>query len=125
MKRLVVLVILVLLAACGPAATTQPDTGIEGLVTIGPMCPVVIEGQECPDQPFQATLTVLDRDGRRVLRFETDAEGRFRELLPPGDYILRPESPGESRLPFAGEQEFSVAAGQFTRLVVNYDSGIR
>lgn len=114
-----------LLAACSllPAQPVPADSGIEGQVLIGPMCPVVREGEECPDQPYQATLTVLDPVGKEIVQFETDANGMFRVPLAPGEYILRPESSG--RYPMAAEQPFGVLPGQFTRLSVIYDSGIR
>lgn len=124
MKKILLLTILIL-AACSPVRPTPADTGIEGQVLIGPMCPVAREGVDCPDQPYQATLVILRADGREVIRFETDEEGRFRVAIPPGDYILRPEPPQRKPLPYAAEQEFSVQAGQYTQLTINYDSGIR
>lgn len=114
--------LIISLATCStkPAPT---DSGIEGQVLIGPMCPVVQEGQECPDQPYQATLTVNSLNGRKIVQVQTDEEGRFKIPLAPGEYILHPESPNV--LPFAGEQTFIVEAGKFTQISVNYDSGIR
>jgi hypothetical protein len=87
------------------------------------MCPVVQQGQDCPDQPYQATLTVLNRDGIQVTQFQTDAQGRFSIPLVPGEYILHPESP--NGIPSASDQSFMVETGRFTQLTVNYDSGIR
>lgn len=109
--------------ACSSIAPTPTDSGIEGRVLIGPMCPVVREGEECPDQPYQADLTVTDPGGRVVVRFQTEVDGTFRVPLAPGDYILRPESPNV--MPFAPEQPFSVLPGRFTQITVSYDSGIR
>lgn len=110
------------LAACA-APPTPTDSGVEGKVLIGPMCPVVQEGQECPDQPYQAALTVLSPNGRKIVQVQTDEQGGFKIPLAPGEYILHPESP--EVLPFASDQNFVVEAGRFTKLVVNYDSGIR
>lgn len=117
------LFILALGACSAIPASPVPDSGIEGQVLIGPMCPVVQEGEECPDKPYQATLTVLDPAGRKIVQFQTDEDGRFRVPLPPGEYILRPESP--ARYPIAAEQPFTVLPGRFTHLSVVYDSGIR
>jgi hypothetical protein len=124
MKKILLLICL-FITACSPVQPTPADTGIEGQVFIGPMCPVVREGEACPDQPYQATLTILRPDGREVTRFETDEEGRFRVALRPAKYILHPETPEGMPLPYAGEQEFSVQAGQYTQLTITYDSGIR
>lgn len=113
---------IVALAACAPPPTPT-DTGIEGQVFIGPTCPVVQIGQECPDQPYQAVLTVLSPEGREIVQVKTDEQGRFKIPLAPGEYILRPESPNV--LPFANEQPFVVESGVFTQVIVTYDSGIR
>jgi hypothetical protein len=109
-----------------PGATLETDSGIFGQVLIGPNCggPVTEENAaECDDKPYQAFLAVLDAEGKQLLRFQTDAEGRFRVLMPPGQYTLKPEV-GQP-LPLAAEQPFSVSAGQFSELVVLYDTGLR
>ncbi len=116
--------LLLILALTACLQTPQPsDSGIEGIVTIGPMCPVMQEGVPCPDQPYQATLTVLTTSGKKVTQFQTDADGRFRVDLAAGDYVLHPESP--NGLPFARDIPFTVAEHKFTRLEIIYDSGIR
>ena len=113
---------IIFLATCS-APATPTDSGIEGQVFIGPMCPVVQEGQECPDQPYQATLTVTSLEGGKIVKVQTDGAGRFKIPLAPGQYILHPESP--NGLPFASEQTFIVEQSKFTFVIVNYDSGIR
>ena len=122
MRAKLFLLLALILTAC-ISSPTPTDSGIEGQVLIGPMCPVVQLGTDCPDQPYQATLTVLKPNGQKVIRFETDGEGRFRVALTPGEYVLHPESPNV--MPYAAEQTFTVLSGQFTQVVVNYDSGIR
>ncbi|MGZ6347296.1 MAG: hypothetical protein ACXWNC_06990 [Anaerolineales bacterium] len=114
------------LAACSGFLVPAPtDSGINGLVTIGPMCPVMQVGNPCPDKPFQATLSVLTADGQHeVTQFETDPNGYFQVDLVPGKYILHPESP-KSGMPHGRDIPFTVEAHLFTRLEVAYDSGIR
>ena len=90
---------------------------------IGPMCPVMKVGEECPDQPYQAVLTVNSPKGERIVQVQTDEEGRFRIPLPPGKYILHPESP--NGIPFADKHSVIVEEGKYTQVTVNYDSGIR
>jgi hypothetical protein len=119
----VVGILIILLATCSIQEAAPADSGVQGQVFIGPMCPVVQEGQSCPDQPFQATLTVNSPDGKKITQVQTDQQGHFRVVLKPGDYILHPESPNV--MPFAGDQIFRVEADRFTQLTVNYDSGIR
>ncbi len=96
---------------------------MEGHVTIGPTCPVENISDPCPDKPYQATLTVLNPQGKKVIQFKTDANGFYRADLEPGSYIMHPESPNV--MPHAAEQPFTVQADQFTTLDISYDSGIR
>jgi hypothetical protein len=125
-KKILLAPIVLLTLACGLFATPTPtDSGITGKVLVGPMCPVMIEGQECPDQPYQATLTVNNLEGREIVQFQTDEQGNFSVSLAPGEYILHPETPKDAPLPFAEEQRFTVREGVYTRLTVQYDSGIR
>ena len=70
----------------GPAPSG--DSGVEGRVTIGPMCPVVQQGTECPDAPYSAALVVEDERGREVARIESSPDGSFRVALSPGTYQL-------------------------------------
>jgi len=124
MQRTFVILLIFFLAACSPQIPA--NTGIEGQVLIGPICPVVQQGKECPDKPYQATLTVLDSSGtREIVRFQTDTEGRFRLPLAPGNYILHPETAENMTMPFAPEQNITVTEGRFTQVNVDYDSGIR
>src|SRR5512134_1289506 len=123
MKIKFVLGVLILILSTCSLKSGQTNSGIEGQVFIGPMCPVVQVGQECPDQPYQAVLTVNSPGGERIVQTQTDEEGRFRIPLQPGEYILHPESP--NALPFAREQNVNVEEGKFTQVIVNYDSGIR
>lgn len=111
-----------MLAACRPPVV---DSGVEGRVWVGPTCPVVQEGVECPDAPLEADLEVVDDAGRIVARARSDAEGAFRMALAPGAYTLVPLSPSEAGMPFAAPLPFEVQAGRWTELDVFYDSGIR
>jgi len=116
-------VLIILLSTCSMKTPTPTDSGIEGQAWIGPICPVVQAGQECPDQPYQAVLTVNSPTGERIVQVQTDENGVFKIPLAPGEYILHPESP--NALPFASEQIVRVEAGKFTQVLVSYDSGIR
>ena len=116
-------VMILALATCSIYSPTPRGSGIEGQVLLGPMCPVVQQGQECPDQPYQATLTVKDLSGLQIAQFQTDEQGRFKLPLVPGEYMLHPESP--NGIPFAGDQSFLVETGRYTRVTIHYDSGIR
>ena len=121
--KLLIGVLILVLATCTIYSPTPRGSGIEGQVLLGPMCPVVQQGQECPDQPYQATLTVTSPNGVQVAQFQSDEQGRFRVSLVPGAYVLHPESP--NGVPFASDQSFVVETGRYTQVTVHYDSGIR
>ena len=113
------------LAGCGAIGPAPSgDAGVEGRVTIGPMCPVVQLGNECPDAPYAAVLVVEDERGREVARTESSADGSFRVALSPGTYQIVPQ-PAESGLPWAQPVPFTVVAGEWARVDIAYDSGIR
>jgi len=121
--KLLIGVLILALATCSIYSPTPRGSGIEGQVLLGPMCPVVQQGQECPDQPYPATLTVNNLNGIPIAQFQSDEQGRFQVMLVPGEYILHPESP--NGLPFAGDQSFMVETGHYTQITVHYNSGIR
>jgi len=116
-------VMILVLATCSIYNPTPRGSGIEGQVLVGPACPVVQQGQACPDQPYQATLTVVSPNGVQIVQFQTDAQGHFRVPLVPGEYILHPES--TDGIAFASDQSFVVETGHYTQLTVNYDNGVR
>lgn len=121
--KLLIGVLILALATCSIYSPTPRGSGIQGQVLLGPMCPVVQPGQACPDEPYQATLTVNSLNGVQIAQVQSDEQGHFQVALVPGEYILHPESPGG--LPFAGDQSFMVETGQYTQITVHYDSGIR
>ena len=111
-----------------PAASgTAAASGIEGQALAGPQCPVVQAGSPCPDAPIQVTIEVHTPDHlTKIAEFQTDAEGKFRQELPPGDYFIYPLPPDENApFPFAEGQYVTVVAGQFSDMQIAYDTGIR
>jgi hypothetical protein len=123
------IIILIGLSACtqGIQAISTPTdlSGIEGHVTQGPTCPgpVKIGASECQDQPYQAKITILDEHNDQIAQFETDSLGFYKIPLTPGTYILHPES--GNPLPSATDQIVIVFEGQFTQVMVVYDTGMR
>jgi hypothetical protein len=72
---------------------------------------------------YQAMVQVLDKSGRSVTTFQSNANGTFRIALPPGSYVLRPQSP--ALYPRASAQTVVVPPAGFTHVHIIYDSGIR
>jgi hypothetical protein len=119
-----------LVMACAMGLEESPatlsDSGIEGLVLLGPICPTTQQGQACPDEPFATTLTIQARDnGDEPLIVSSGKDGKFRISLTPGEYTLTPISPNPGAPPYAEPQLVRVEPGQFTHVTVKYESGIR
>ncbi len=115
-----------LLPAAPTASPAASQSGIMGQVTIGPSCPVMRIESPCPDKPFQTTLEVTDPLGEHVVaKIQTDAEGKYRLALAPGDYRMVPATSSPAVPPQAQPMPFHLDAGQWLVLDVVYDSGIR
>jgi hypothetical protein len=118
--------VLALAATCGDGDTQPPrDSGIRGYVTIGPQCPVVQEDSPCPDAPYAATIVIEDEDGDEVAGVTSGEDGRFEVGLDPGTYTLVPQQPNAGGPPQASEEQVEVVAGEYTDVLIQYDSGIR
>jgi hypothetical protein len=114
-----------LVGGCGSSDLLDPtaNQGIEGMVSIGPMCPVQTIDDPCPDAPYQAWIDVRTPTRALVTRVRSDEDGTFEVGLQPGRYVLDPETQGH--LPTAVEQTVDVVAGVYTEVLISYDSGIR
>jgi hypothetical protein len=117
--------IFLILTACGLAPAT-PGTGIRGLVLLGPLCPVEIEGQPCPDQPYATGLVVTNVDGARELKqFSSNTDGSFLVDVPAGEYAIR-SAAAAAVLPYCATNEtVIVRPGGYTEAIVYCDTGIR
>lgn len=126
LPRLLVLAALaVIVAACGATPSPPEDSGIDGIVFIGPLCPVVQEGVPCPDAPYEASIRVQRPSGEVVATVRAAKDGRFRVNLAPGEYVLEPLPPNEGAPPYASPVTVEVDAHVFTPVTISYDSGIR
>lgn len=107
------------------SATPTPSSGIEGTVTVGPMCPgpVQVGNNTCPDQPYQATIVILNTNDTQVAQTQSNAAGFFKIELAPGTYIIQPVS--VQPYPRTGDQTVTVLAGQYTQVTIMYDTGMR
>ncbi|MCJ7630000.1 MAG: hypothetical protein MUO50_16615 [Longimicrobiales bacterium] len=124
--RLMAYAALAILSACADASgLLGPEAlqGVEGVVLLGPLCPVVSEANPCPDQPYQAVIDILDHQRRFVGHVRSGEDGRFRAGLQPGAYILRPKS--GNPFPRGEEEDLEVEEGVYTSVTVHFDTGIR
>jgi len=122
-------------ATTAPAkAASASPSGIDGQVVLGPTCPVQREGDpQCGAKPVAAAEVVIrtlghrDRsappaEGPEVARTSSDADGRFRVDLPPGDYTLETTmADGRQCKPL----DVTVPSGGRADATVLCDTGIR
>jgi hypothetical protein len=111
----------------GGNVTAQTESGIEGQTLISPTRPGPVRADTPSTAPYAATLAIVAKaSGREVARLKTGSDGRFRVALPPGQYRVVPvqERPGRF-LPSASEEEVTVRPGQFARVEIHFDSGMR
>ena len=113
------------LAGPGVAVGGEPDSGIRGRVVYGPVAECAVrDGQEDCYRPYEATIRIRrSRHGRVIRRVQSNAKGRFRVELAPGRYVLDPVNHG--RFPHADRKTVHVACGRYTRVRIQYNSGIR
>ena len=109
----------------GPAGT------LVGEISVGPFCPVEVEGQPCPPPPgtYQSILVLvysrLPGGERLVAEIRPDDSGRFELPLQPGSYrVTLAHSLGIPGTP-RPEEEIRVLAGRTTALAFDIDTGIR
>ncbi len=106
----------------GNSGTNNGNSGIDGIVLIGPNCPVFKEGESCPDKPFAATIEI-QKDGLLLVTIRSGNDGKFNVNLTPGEYKLIPL---DGMGPQHAEPQFvKIEYGKFTNATINYDSGIR
>jgi len=123
MKRTVLaLGVVTLLAGCASSAVSgSGDSGIRGLVRVGPACPVEQAGSPCPDRPLATELQIV-RGTDVVATARSGEDGGFRVALDPGSYTIRSASSG---LPSLRPVEVMVRPHAFTSVTLTFDSGIR
>jgi hypothetical protein len=112
-----------ILAEASPKPKTAPDTGIEGVISVGP-----VRGgpsrQGVPDSaPLANTTFIVKSENGTVTSFETDGQGRFRIPLPSGHYIVSKKDwrAGIGNYSF----EVDVVAGHMKTVQWSCDTGIR
>ncbi|NIN65729.1 MAG: hypothetical protein GTO63_13755 [Anaerolineae bacterium] len=102
---------------------------LEGHVTIGPLLPVVREGESeprpAPDVYEAREIVVFEEDGKsEYIRVEIDANGNYRADLPVGIYVVDINRIGidsAADLP----KKIEIIAQAVTRLDIDIDTGIR
>jgi hypothetical protein len=111
-----------LTAGCG-ASGPSPGTGLTGTVVRGPITPVCRVDVPC-DAPFSAGFTV-ERGGRGIARFRSDAAGQFTVYLDPGAYTVVPDADAPVFMPGRQSKAVTVGSAGLTTVQLMFDTGIR
>jgi CHRD domain len=113
----------------GVVGNTELDSGIEGRVTVGPVCPGAVPDPpdpKCADRPYSVIVVVKTADGvTEIARLTSNSDGEFRVSLPPGKYQLTDGHIGAISYPFLKPQTVTVEVAKFTSVTVRFDTGIR
>ena len=118
----VVLAGVVTISACG-ATAPSPTTGLTGTVVRGPITPVCRIDVPC-EASFSAGFTV-QRAGREVARFQSDAEGQFTVRLDAGTYSVVPDRNAPLIAPTSQSRTVTVGDTGLTAVRLTFDTGIR
>jgi hypothetical protein len=127
MRRLAAtLLVSMTLAACASASSDDPSlrSGVRGVVTAGPQCPVVVQGSPCPDRPWTGTVRITSVEGDTVSEAATGPDGSFSFELEPGRYRVLAVIDGGGPAT-AASRSIMVDEGAFTEVSLLVDSGIR
>lgn len=113
---------------CPSGSSILPyDSGVEGTVLLGPTCPVMRVGDTtCADKPYATTVQVILLKSPKSSTFATaqsDKEGKYKIMLPPGDYALQPL--GGAPLPRCETKNITIEPGKIIQVDLNCDTGIR
>ena len=127
MRRLLLVAMIVLVTSCTPAS--EEKGVLEGHVTIGPLVPVVQEGEPeptpAPEVYASRQIVIYAQDGQtEITRVRIDAKGNYRVTLPAGTYVVDINRIGIDRgidLP----APVQIVGGQTIHLDVEIDTGIR
>ena len=103
------------------------NSGVSGTVSLGPICPVMREGDDsCADRSFQTTVQVMRKNDIKNSLFasvETDNDGWYRFALPPDEYTLQPI--GGKPFPSCGSTDVIIEPDKMIEVNLSCDTGIR
>ena len=111
------------LAQAGPTPSPATESGIEGVISIGPTHGGPARAGVPSSSPLANAEFVVAGKKEMQASFKTDDQGKFRVLLPAGHYKVTKKE--KSRLGGCGPFEVDVAAGQMTKVEWACDSGMR
>lgn len=103
------------------------DSGVEGVVTLGPTCPVMRAGDtSCADKPYAADIQVIAIGSPKSSPFatvESDEQGKYEIMLPPGEYAL--QAAGGNVMPRCETKDITIEPAKIIKVDLSCDTGIR
>jgi hypothetical protein len=111
------------LAQTTPTAAPNDSTGIEGTISISPAQAGPVKQGASQSAPLGNMAFEVKQDGRAVSEFQTDGQGHFRVLVPPGRYTVSRKH--RQAIGSFGPFEVTVVAGKMSSVRWECDSGIR
>jgi hypothetical protein len=128
--RLIPMIALCLVCSTGcagtPRADPSSDSGVSGVTIVDRGCPVVRGSTPCPTEPLSARVVAVRAGSTETAgSTESDAEGRFRIAIAPGQYVLRAENLSGAPVPTAMPVAVEVPDGSYVDVTLRFDSGVR
>lgn len=100
------------------------ETGIMGTALRGPVEPGPAQVGQSDEAPFRALFEVR-ASGKVLARFESDENGYFRILLPPGEYAIVPDVSAPIPYPSRQTKHVTVPQDGFANVTLRFDTGMR
>jgi hypothetical protein len=122
MRNVLAVAVLVTSVACGRSSTPGAGSGIFGVVTAGPTCPVERVGSPCPPGLWTGDVRATDASGH-AFDARTDDQGNYSLSLAPGSYVVIPVTDGGP--PTGKPTPIVVVTGPSQRVDLTVDTGIR
>ena len=114
----------VVLAESPSPPKQEPQTGIEGVISVSPIHGGPSRQGVSDSRPLANTEFLVAKENRTVKSFQTDDQGRFQVSLLPGHYTISRKD-WTASIGNYGPFEVDVVAGQMKRVQWDCDTGIR
>src|SRR6266540_5061722 len=125
-RKLLIAFGLIIMAVCASTGQTPSagESGIEGVITIGPANPGPIRADAPASMPLANATFAVEKNNGEVTSFTTDDQGHFRIQLSPGHYTVSIKG-RKTTIGHFGPFEVDVVSGKMTKVQWECDSGIR
>lgn len=107
-----------------PPPPVPPGSGVEGIVFVGPQCPVQRVDQPCPDRSGPSDVSLVRPDGTVVVTARATDDGHFQLPAPAGTYRLE-AGPGNVGIGGCKTVPLTVEPDRYTHSDIYCDTGIR